>query len=199
MIKSLMEGEIFNLRPSIFYSGDLKKYWRQLKRNRITDPHLNGEFTRTTSIVEYSQGEFKFKSTKTQFGDHALYLESLILENLFKCIDSNLVTQIIAAFIECVTRKYMEGEYGIGTKIDSYIRLLKKRILNPRIAILEEMSDDRLAEVERNMIFISQKQKQEAFEAFASKYLLRYIEKIHLEQKKRRDIILSIPSPNTQM
>lgn len=194
MLKSLMEGKIFHLRPEAYFIADMVKYWRQLKRNKMTDPYLNAEFTTTTTTIEYSSDQFKIKSVKILFGDHGSFIESLIRENNYRETCCFQVNQIIAAFLECCTRRYMEGQFGAGARVDRYIKFVKRKLLNPRQTILEEMSDDNLAEAERNMQYIARKQIKESLEALDNKFLKRYIKTIHMEQDRRREITLAIPS-----
>jgi len=200
MMRSLLEGQFYRLRSESYFIGDMIGFWRQLKRNKLCCPTLNAEFTTTDITIEYISSpkedpEFNFVKRKITFGDHGAIIKNLLDKERFKNGISFEINQILSAFIECTTRSYMEKVLG-SAEVDNYLNRLKKRLLNPRMSILEEMSDRFLSEVERNIHFLSLKQVKENIQAFDQNYLDTYLQAIRSEQDHRRALMLMIPIEN---
>jgi hypothetical protein len=198
-LKSLMEGQFYRLRSSSLFFGDMIAYWRQLKRNKMCEPGINSEFATTSVTLEYVKShdvdpEFQFVKKKTCFGDHATILKFYLADDKYKNGTSLEINQILSLFLECCTRRYLDQCKGESQEdIEIYLRRVKKRLLNPRLTIVEEMSDGILSEVERNVKYLTLRQKKEKIEAFDQMYLERFLNKIHGEQNKRCDTLMEIP------
>jgi hypothetical protein len=202
MIKSLMEGQYYRLRSAGLFFGDMMAYWRQLKKNQMCEPGLNSEFLTTDVTFDYvksekNASEFQFIRRSVCFGDHATILKHYLEAEKFKHGASFEINQIMAAFLECCTRSYLDrltGRFSMSQDdIENYLRHVKKRLLNPRMTILEEMSDRYLSEVERNVQYLVRKQIKEGITAFDPTYLSKYLANINYEQDKRRELLLEIP------
>jgi hypothetical protein len=177
---------------------DIQRLWSQLRRNRETRPDLNPEMVRSTCVVEYSRdldavkcGEFKMLRCKTFIGDHQVLYDNLLLDNRDAKNDFQTV-QILVLWLECIARRYLD-KIGPSERVDRYINEMKALIFNPRKSVLDEMSEEDLAEVERNTQYVLERQRQLDIFAFPDAYLQRFINKINEETTNRRNLLLAIP------